>query len=49
MTKEEKDAYIKHLHIEIEETKKRLSEALSLIKKIDYILETDVYKNVYKT
>ena len=48
MTKEEKDAYIKHLQIEIEETKKRLSEALSLIKKIAHILEMDVYQNVYK-
>lgn len=49
MTEEEKDAYIKNLHIEIEETKKCLSEALSLIKKIAHILEMDVYINVYKT
>jgi hypothetical protein len=49
LTKEEKDVYIKHLRIELEDTKKRLSEALSIIKKIAHILEMDVYKNVYKT
>ena len=31
MTEDEKDAYIKHLQTEIVETKKRLSDTLSLI------------------
>jgi|TARA_R100000482_G_C5120591_1_gene145512 hypothetical protein len=48
MTEDEKDAYIKHLQTEIVETKKRLSDTMTLIKNSMHILKTDVYKNVYK-